>query len=148
MADRGEQRLRKQMYKPKQFQKKKRIHPRPSRAAVEGSNNNASGSDNTNDSEHNDSSSSSEENSQEEIQSTQHSPTPSTASTSNVERLLQLSQHTPDEFDTVHIISSASEPALQEDRATDLDQFLLEVEQPRTSPLITGRTMLLYMHGY
>lgn len=136
MADRGEQRSRKQLYKPKQFQKKKRIHPRPARAN-EGSTNTNNSADNNNKAV--DVETSSEEESREEFPSEQIAPDPSPAS-SNIERLLQ-SPHMNDGQSIYRATSVADQTA--EDSATDLDQFLAEVEQPRTSPSFTGRLVII-----
>lgn len=122
MADRGEQRLRKQMYKPKQFQKKKRMHPRPYRAAVDA---NKSNGDNNIEASY----STSEENESdapEQIHVT-------TSSGTAIEQLLTSSS----EYNTLPQIKEVP-PQENEDQATDLDQFLAELEQPHTTPLNTG----------
>jgi hypothetical protein len=134
MADRGEQRLRKRMYKPKQFQKKKRIPP-PRTEGSHADNNRESANNNDVEEVHDDDISSSEDSSLEE-QTKQIAADVPASSVRAVEQLLQLSNTTSDNIDALSDVVYAHRE--EEDKATDLDQFLLDVEQPRTSPSSTA----------
>jgi hypothetical protein len=135
MADRGEQRLRKRMYKPKQFQKKKRIPP-PRTEGSHADNNRECADNNDVQEVHDDDISSSEDSSLEE-QTKQIAADVPASSVRAVEQLLQLSNTTSDNIDALSDVVYAHRE--EEDKATDLDQFLLDVEQPRTSPSSTGK---------